>query len=225
VLTNVNFLTIAFGFGTLNGVFNVWSGSFDEILKPLGPEYDQATCGWLGFGSTMAMIVGGILTGFVIDHPPWNRCFASLLRVGSAATFGMMALFTVAMPTCFSKSPLLHLPFWAIAGLIVSSGLTLGMCTPIAFEAAAEMTFPTPESTSANVIVLILNVASFIYLFVTPPLIDRDVLNLVVSGCAAFALGLVLLTRVPYVRANYERDHEGPGKPRGALTTGQIQVP
>jgi hypothetical protein len=26
-------------------VFNVWTGSFDEILKPLGPEYDQITCG------------------------------------------------------------------------------------------------------------------------------------------------------------------------------------
>ena len=75
------------------------SGSFDQILPPLGSRYDEITCGWLGFGATMAMIVGGIITGIVIDTPPWNRRFAVLLRLGALATLAVMALFTIAMPT------------------------------------------------------------------------------------------------------------------------------
>jgi hypothetical protein len=62
-----------------------------------------------------------------------------------------------------------------------------------------------PESTSANVIVLILNVAAFIYLFVTPPLISSDVLNIVVCGCALLAFVLVMVAKIDYVRSDYEK--------------------
>lgn len=90
----------------------------------------------------MALIVGGICTGFITDKPAWSRSFAPLLRIGAAATFAVMVLFTIAMPTYFSKEPFVSLPFPVVATLIVMSGFTIGCCTPIAYEAAAEMTFP-----------------------------------------------------------------------------------
>jgi hypothetical protein len=90
----------------------------------------------------MAMIVGGICTGFVMDLPSFGRSFSTCLRVGAALTLSLMALFTVAMPTYFSSTPLIVLPFGVVASLIVGSGFTLGCCVPIAYEAAAEMTFP-----------------------------------------------------------------------------------
>lgn len=63
-------------------------------------------------------------------------------------------------------------------------------------------------------IVLILNLASFVYLFVTPPLIDSDVLNIVISGCGFLAMVLVFFTNVKYVRSDYEKALDRPGSVR-----------
>lgn len=64
--------------------------------------------------------------------------------------------------------------------------------------------FAAPESTSANVIVLILNVAAFVYLFITDPLLRKKVLNLVISGIAVAALLLCSQARVTYKRGLFD---------------------
>eukprot|EP00041_Stephanoeca_diplocostata_P017777 m.365539 g.365539 ORF g.365539 m.365539 type:complete len:94 (-) comp20817_c0_seq1:257-538(-) len=61
-----------------------------------------------------------------------------------------------------------------------------------------------PESTSANVIVLILNVAAFVYLFITDPLLRKKVLNLVISGIAVAALLLCSQAKVSYKRGLFD---------------------
>jgi hypothetical protein len=47
----------------------------------------------------------------------------------------------------------------------------LGGVIPLMYELGAEMTYPIPESTQANVIVMILNVGAFIFLFAAGPLL------------------------------------------------------
>ena len=66
------------------------------------------------------------------------------------------------------------------------SGLLVGCCIPLVYELAAELTYPAPESTSSNVIVLLLNLASLVFLFVTPGLLHLHALNLV-RACATLA--------------------------------------
>jgi hypothetical protein len=49
VVGDRNVLTIALSGGILNGVFNVWSGSFDQILPALNPQvFTQDVCSQLG---------------------------------------------------------------------------------------------------------------------------------------------------------------------------------
>lgn len=203
VVTNKDCMLIALGGGIVYGVFNVWSGNFDQILKGVSDEYTQSTLGWLGFGATMAVIVGGLIIGPIADM--FKRRMHIMLTILGALTTIFMALFTFALPTKFSQHTVIILPYQGIFALIIASGLTLGACIPLMFEVAAEMTYPAPESSSALIIILILNAAAMIYLIVTPMLLDEKVLNLVITGCSGLAVLLFLGTRVKYVRADYER--------------------
>ncbi len=86
-MKNPHFFVLAAAGGSLNGVFNTWSGSFDQVLPPLDPVpscasfpngvhhtlangtvvvdkppckiYSQDTCGWIGFVATLA-VIGGV---------------------------------------------------------------------------------------------------------------------------------------------------------------------
>ena len=91
---------IAVAGGTINGVFNSWSGSFDQILQNVSGRWTQSMCGWLGFASTVAFIVGGLVVGPVADTAPWNRRMHGLMLTLATLTAGLMALFTIAMCVC-----------------------------------------------------------------------------------------------------------------------------
>ena len=56
-------------------------------------------------------------------------------------------------------------------------------------------------------IVLVINLSAFVYLFVQPPLLKKDVLNIVVTGCALFAFVLCAMAPIKYVRLDFEKDH------------------
>ena len=236
IVKNGNFWLVAASGGVLNGVFNGWSGSFDQILPPLSPQYTQNACGWLGFGATMAVIVGGVLVSQLVDRPPWNRQMKKLLVIFSVVTTGCMTYVTFALPTAFSATPLLPSNFNAVSALIIVASITIGAGLPLLFEMCAELTYPgameyplqnafqllycdcrnacprcslnctwtllcraasgpltimgallppvlaVSESTSANVIVLILNVGTLVFLGATPPLLEKRALNIVILG-------------------------------------------
>eukprot|EP00040_Diaphanoeca_grandis_P020717 m.110137 g.110137 ORF g.110137 m.110137 type:complete len:462 (+) comp28015_c0_seq1:162-1547(+) len=208
VLCNFNFMLIAIGGGVINGVFNVWSGSFDQILPPLGGKYTQTTCGWLGFACTIAVIFGGLVIGQLADLPFFRRRKHHLLMATMLSTTMLMVLFAVSLPTIFSEHPLVKLPFGVVFTLVVFAGLTLGATIPLIFELSAEVTFPAPESTSGNVIVLILNIGAFVYLLITPQLLSKRVLNIVISACAVVGVVLFCFASVKYKRMDCESQQQ-----------------
>ncbi len=61
LLRNPSFVLLAIIGGWEQGAFNSWTGMFDEILSPL--HYTDTFSGWVGFGATIAGIVGGIAVG------------------------------------------------------------------------------------------------------------------------------------------------------------------
>ena len=60
--------------------------------------------------------------------------------------------------------------------------------------------YPTPESTSSNVIVLILNAGAFVFLYATGPLLTKNVMNITIAGIALIAVGLLAITKPAYRR-------------------------
>lgn len=206
VVTNPWLMLVAIGGGTINGVFNVWSASLVQLLQPMnytsssGHTFDQNTCGWLGFGATLALIVGGVITGAVADLPPFNRRMKETVVTLTALTAAMMVYFTLALPNAAVHKKIFPSSFASICVLITLSAFVLGGSIPLMYELGAEMTYPVPASTSSNVIVLILNIGAFIFLFIANPLLDSEAMNLVISGVALLAVLLLSITKVDYRR-------------------------
>eukprot|EP01052_Picozoa_sp_SAG31_P033849 SAG31_NODE_3879_length_3790_cov_1.915741_3_plen_539_part_00 len=209
VVRDRNVLGIACSGGVLNGVFNVWSGSFDQILPPLNPTlYTQSVCSQLGFWSTISFIAGGLLVGILADRPPWNRRMKSLLVGLALLTCLLTAGFTFALPTAMG-GPFIHIGIDMIGiGIVVASG-TLGAMVPLFYESCAEITFPESEVYSSNVIIFVLNLAAFVFLFVLAPLLHTKTLNLVYLGCAVVAVVGFTLINISYNRSTAEQLDDG----------------
>lgn len=103
-----------------------------------------------------------------------------------------MCYVSLAMPSVISVSPLLPHSFYLVATFITLIGALVGAAIPLFYELGAELTYPQPESTSANVTVLLLNAASFLFLFITPSLLHKRVLNIVFLGKDCVLLSLTL---------------------------------
>ena len=78
------------------------------------------------------------------------------------------------------------------------SGLFAGAAASLVYEAVAEIMFPLPESLSASILVLGMNVVTLVFLFVAP---NRDKLvNFMVLVVIVVCILAVSLTRFTYRR-------------------------
>jgi hypothetical protein len=157
--SNGRFMVLAAAGGSLNGVFNTWSGSFDQVLPPLDPVptcaqfpsgrlfpncsvdlppcavYTQDACGWVLFVATMAVIVGGFGGGAAADV--WlapRRAMKPFLAAGSLLMVVCMAYFTFALPSPFPH--MAHIPsteHTIVAGIVLAA-LFMGAISPVYYE-------------------------------------------------------------------------------------------
>eukprot|EP00039_Didymoeca_costata_P029249 m.23838 g.23838 ORF g.23838 m.23838 type:complete len:468 (-) comp7545_c0_seq1:41-1444(-) len=209
VLQNPSFMILGLSGGMLAGVFNAWSGSFDDILHPLNPKrFTQTLNSWLGFGCTIAAIAGGTILGRLTDIDFFFRNMKGSLTLMATITSIIMTYFTLALPSTISSKPLLPSTFYVTCALIVTSAFFLGGVFPIMYELAAELTYPAPESTAANVIVLIINIAAFIFLFTLDTLNKLKALNLVMTGTAVLGIVLFLAVKPVYRRRAAEHKNQ-----------------
>lgn len=54
--------------------------------------YSSTRCGWIGFATTVALMVGGLCIGPLADRPPWNRRMkAMLVAFGTLTALAMVS--------------------------------------------------------------------------------------------------------------------------------------
>jgi hypothetical protein len=170
-----------------------------------------------GSWSTIAFIIGGLLIGLLADRPPWNRRMKKLLLGLAVVTSLISSFFTFALPTALGGPFIHNMGLDAIrVGIVLASG-TLGAMCPLFYESCAEITFPEPEVYSSNVIIAVLNSASFVFLFIVAPLLKEKVLNLVFLGCAVLAVLGFAACNISYRRSAAEASESsgsgGGGRP------------
>jgi MFS family permease len=172
-----------------NGVFNGVSTWIENIVRPRG--FTPAQAGQAG----AIMIVGGILGALII--PPLSDRQQKRQRYMLAGTlFGIPCLVGVALATSYM---VLLVSAFALGFALVCPG-------PIGMQYAAEITYPTPEGTSAGLIQLF-GQASVVFVFAmdalkgadgsfTPPLVVAMVLTLIAAlAVARLKDSLALATR------------------------------
>ena len=84
------FLVITLSYGLSLGTYSGWSSVIDPILSPLGVS--QTTASWLGFSTTMASVVGGIVFGRLGDRLKSVKIVLIALFIVSSAVFAWFTL-------------------------------------------------------------------------------------------------------------------------------------
>eukprot|EP01119_Soliformovum_irregulare_P010322 TRINITY_DN2538_c0_g1_i3.p1 TRINITY_DN2538_c0_g1~~TRINITY_DN2538_c0_g1_i3.p1 ORF type:complete len:459 (-),score=116.12 TRINITY_DN2538_c0_g1_i3:32-1408(-) len=197
---NPNFVLFAMIGGVSQGAFSAWSGMFDLILGPLG--YSPTFAGWIGFASSIAGIIGGILVG-ILGDTLFKRKFKWVILVLLFLSTVLCLFFTLSLPSFFSTHPLIPNSYWSIVLSIIFAGLFVGSAAPLFLELGAEITFPISEGSSAAVITLVNNLASLLLLIVGP-LINRNWINFIAAVCIGASTLATFFVRESYKRKDYD---------------------
>ena len=151
------YVALVIAFGTSAGVFSCWSNLLSLVLGPLG--YGESDCAWLGFSSTIASVVGGVVVARVADRLQRQHVLLVIAAfVGASIAFVWFAL---AVQRSIGTS---------LTALYVAcslGGMFLAAAQPLAYELAIEVTYPVPEETSANLLVNVYNVGSLVAILAT----------------------------------------------------------
>eukprot|EP00668_Euglena_longa_P004672 GGOE01005454.1.p1 GENE.GGOE01005454.1~~GGOE01005454.1.p1 ORF type:complete len:536 (-),score=175.69 GGOE01005454.1:433-2040(-) len=188
-----SFVWLCVAYAWSSGAYVSWTSLFDETLEQL--NYDDTFIGYLSFGSTLAYILGGVVSSWVVDKFLSHRMKAVLLW-SCVASLVIAAVFSLSVPSVFSLSR--HGIFgggkaWLLA-VAAMTGFPNGAAAPIFYEFASQLTFPISEGASASALSLWENLgALFLYevvaRFFGPP--SLNLLFTVGMGLCCIALQLV----------------------------------
>lgn len=196
LLHNRAFLLITVSAGTVHGVFATWGASLAMTLGPVG--FNDASADWLAFATTTLYVVGSYVGGEIADRF-FHRKFKVLLVALLALTVGTFALFGASVPSVLAPRPLIGASYSFEMLAICMHGFFCGSSAPVFMELAADVSYPVPEGTSANLISLVINFAHstgfFFFPYLSPLLINPICLGIYVVAALVF-----LPTREAYLR-------------------------
>jgi hypothetical protein len=163
--------------------------------------------GWFGFGQTIAGIFGAMIMGYVADLPRFQRSLKALMLIALTCSFVFCLLFQLSIRTVFwPDHPPLPSTAVSIGFLLSVGGVFSGAGSPLVYECLAEMMHPLPESLTASIFVLLINVASLIFLAIAP---NRYLfMNLLVLLMMTIGITMVAFARVTYKRKDEELKKE-----------------
>lgn len=199
-MKSISFLLIVLAAGLQAGVNSGWQGVLPQVFNNL--HYSDTQGGWLGFGNSLANVIGGTLIGPVSDKF-FRRRFKLLLIILYCCCVACFVWFTLSLPTPFTSAELIPTNYPVLMVAISAAGFFQGMLGPVSYELIAELVYPVPEATSGGMMVLLFNASTLIFLFVSPE-IDANWMNLIITGTMVASLVMVLFVVEKYNRADAE---------------------
>jgi hypothetical protein len=190
------FLLLVTGAGFVMGIFNTWSGVLETVLTS---AYSDSTIGWLSFSATVAGIIGGVVHGRMAQMVYFKTRMKSVILALIGGALLSSLWFALSVPSVLSSRPLLPENLLPIAVSLTLLGWFVGSGFPLAFELAAEMTYPLSEAVSGGMMQVLSNGIGVIFLFLAPSL-KPSLMNAFMVLSAL--LGVLLL---PFVKENYGR--------------------
>jgi FLVCR family MFS transporter len=195
-LRTPSFLLICNAGSLSYGIFNVWVGLYDVILKP--QNYSEIQTGWFSFGSALSGNIGGLFFAALADTGPFRRSFKLLINISCICCFFSLVWFILMVPTYFSDQLIISSSATTIGLSLGLAGLFQGAGLPLFYEALAEIMFPLPESLSASILVQWSNIISLILLFIAPN--RGKLVNLIVLVTSAISIIMISCARFTYKR-------------------------
>ena len=183
------FWLVVFAMATPLGVYAAWLNVLDINLQNYA--FSQNDAAWIGFGSTVAGAVGGIVSGRFADAFPGR-----LTRIIAALYGGATACVLLFSLICVGVLPF-SLP--AVYALTVGAGFLFYATYPLFFELVMETIFPIPEAIASGGLVCAQAVVQSLFLFI-PPSLGTAWPNWTRVGCPVCAIAVLLLFKESYQR-------------------------
>ena len=189
------FWVVVFTMALPLGVYAAWLNVLDINLKAFA--FSQTDAAWVGFASTVAGAIGGVVMGRFADAFP-GRLTRIIAVLYTAATACVLAFALI----CIGALPF-SLP--AVYALSVATGFLMYATYPLFFELAIETSFPIPEACTAAALVCAQAVVQSAYLFI-PPSIGTAWMNWALVACPISAVAVLLTFKEKYTRLNADLD-------------------
>ena len=194
------FLVIAFGLQM--GGYGAWSGALTSVLTADGVSPTQAS--WLGFGNTIAGMIGGAVAGFATDSPALARRLRLVmvtLALIAAAAFLVPAL-------ALHPTQLFTMRYYGHLALCTASGLFRGALDPLFFEMSTELAFveKVPAGTAGGALTVWCHAVMIMFL-TTGILYPQTLKNVMLMGmvvCMLLSAALIGLTKQNYDRTDMD---------------------
>jgi cyanate permease len=188
---NRSFLFLVIAGSLQSGAWFVWSSTLPSILLP--EKFSQSQAGSFASVTRFAGMIGGFLAGRLADGSLLHRRLKWMICLFMFVAIIGFTMFTLSNPSIlFLHNP----PFPQTYGFefisVAIAGFFLGAVSPLFLELSAELTYPSPESTSAAIMTLINNFVMLI-LYTSTPQFDESNINSLMTITVAFSL-LILLT-------------------------------
>ncbi|PRP74478.1 hypothetical protein PROFUN_06607 [Planoprotostelium fungivorum] len=166
-----------------------WSAALGPSLEPLG--YSQTTIAWLGSAATLFGIFAEIWVPFV------KKIKLTLVILFFVSTCGFSWLQLQVLEYIYSR-------FWTLFLACVIANLTLNTTNPLAFELAAEITFPVSEAVTTVILTLPANIIAVLFL-VFDDKIGTALMNWIFIGTLCVSTILTPLIVEDYRRLKLDR--------------------
>ena len=189
--TNRSFLFLVIAGGLQAGSWFVWSTTLPNILLPLAFSPSQA--GSFASVTRFAGIIGGFLAGRLADGTLLHRRLKPMICLFLFLAICGFTMFTLSNPSTIlhQHQPLPHTYGFLFISVAIA-GFFLGAVSPLFYELSAELTYPSPESTSAAIMTLVNNMVMLI-LYTTTPQFDVSNINTLMTCTVAISF-IILLT-------------------------------
>ncbi|CAF1586806.1 unnamed protein product [Rotaria sp. Silwood1] len=191
-----SFILLVISGGLIGGTYAAWTSLFDIILTPEG--YTEKESGWIGFSSSIAEIIGGLCLSAIADRPRFHRSFKILILICFICYFISVSWFNLSIHTLFIDKSIIPSTAITLGISVTLAGLFQGGAQPLTYEALAEIMYPLPESLSASILVLFINIISLTLFFIARK--QSKLMNFIILIILVICITLVLLTKFHYNR-------------------------
>ncbi|KAI1294696.1 putative MFS-type transporter -like protein [Halotydeus destructor] len=141
MFTNRHFVLLFISYGLCNGATNSLATILSPVVNKEFPNHDTEA-GFLGTLSLIAGIVGAAVGGLCLDKLRWYKSIT--------VTYYAMTVLGFALYGLLLKTKVL----WTLYPISIFLGFFTNGYLPIAFEFAAEITYPEPEGTSTGMLMV-----------------------------------------------------------------------
>ena len=189
LLSDRHFVLLCLASGCSAGIFQTWTALLDLVLTSEGATLSA----WLGFGSNLAVIVGGICVGLAGGY--WKLHYKAMIVILFFSSAAMFGIFNLLFLDVIPKSSA------ALGVTLVLGSLLGGAVNPLFYELSVETGYPAGEGLIGNIVGLPNNFFGAI-LYPLQAVLSANAVNWINFGNAlVFGAVMLFLFKESYRRA------------------------